>query len=115
MSTRSKLTYSLFLGVATLLLLALVEGATRTIVLARTGEWPVTALLAEYRDNRTVNHLTITSPASSSYSLVTVLQVLEVGCEKRWNIEINNEDTGTIVATRSGKRHVFSSVVGARY
>ena len=57
MTTRSKLTYSLFLGVATLLLLSLIEGATRTIELARTGKWPVTALFAEYRDNRTVHGL----------------------------------------------------------
>ena len=57
MSIRSKLAYSLFLGVATLLLLALAEGATRTIVWARSGDWPVTALFAEYRDNRTVHGL----------------------------------------------------------
>ncbi|MEJ2190691.1 MAG: class I SAM-dependent methyltransferase [Acidobacteriota bacterium] len=56
-STRSKLAYALYLGVTTLLLLALIEGATRTILRMRTGEWPVTSALAEYRDNRSVNEL----------------------------------------------------------
>ena len=60
------------------------------------------------RDNRPVNHLTITSGPGRSYSLVTVLQVLESDSEKGWNIEADGEDTGTIVATRAGKRHVFS-------
>jgi hypothetical protein len=61
------------------------------------------------RDNQAVNHLMITSKPRESYSLITVLQVLEPDSEKRWNIEADGEDTGTIVATRAGKRHVFSS------
>jgi len=56
-STRSKLAYVLYLGVTTLLLLALIEGATRTVLRVRTGVWPVTSALAEYRDNRAVNQL----------------------------------------------------------
>ena len=54
-----------------------------------------------------VNHLMLTSRAGTAYRLVTVLQVLERGGEKRWQIKADGEESTAIIATRAGECHTF--------
>ena len=58
-----------------------------------------------------VNHLAMTSLPGTNFRIVTVLQVIKVGAEKRWEIEFERDKPETIVARGAGETHALEAII----